>query len=262
VFPFVGTALIALAGIPILYTFPRVDDLSPQTAEDASPLRIRQAIELLRGQLTHPDVRWFVVFAAVFYSLFVVTRIYEQPVLDTVGIPVAGLGVLYAGFKLVSAVIASTAGRVHDLFGTRGVMAGIAPVYAVTYASIAVAPFLIVVTLFLNRGLRTLTNPVINQYLNTHTDDMGRATVLSGASMVLALIGAAPESSPVVPLTCSVRSGFFPGLALDSRFWAGRYGFSRRRFELLLRTRQPTMPMAQPRTEWRKILEPLDVTQL
>ena len=188
-FPFVGTALIALAGIPILYTFPRVDDLSPQTAEDASPLGIRQAIELLRGQLTHPDVRWFVVFAAVFYSLFVVTRIYEQPVLDTVGIPVAGLGVLYAGFKLVSAVIVSTAGRVHDLFGTRGVMAGIAPVYAVTYASIAVAPFLIVVTLFLNRGLRTLTNPVINQYLNTHTDDMGRATVLSGASMVLALIG-------------------------------------------------------------------------
>lgn len=191
-YPFVATALIALVGVPVLYSFPGVDDLAADAATDsgdAPALTVRRAVELLRVQLRQPDVRWFVVFAAVFYSLFVVTRIYEQPALDAVGVPVSGFGVLYAGFKLVSAVAASGVGRIHDRLGTSGVLAGMVPVYAVAYASIAVLPGLVVPVLFLNRALRTVTAPVIDQYLNAHVDDVGRATVLSGASMVLALVG-------------------------------------------------------------------------
>mgnify|MGYP006272823163 FL=1 len=125
----------------------------------------------------------------MFYSLFVVTRIYEQPALDVIGVSVVEFGVLYAGFKLFSAVAASGVGRVHDLLGTEGVLAAMVPIYAVAYASIAVVPALVVPVLFVNRGLHTITSPVTNQYLNAHIDDMGRATVLSGAWMILALVG-------------------------------------------------------------------------
>lgn len=191
-YPFVGTALIALVGVPVLYSFPSVDDLILDTGDDieeTQTLTVRRAVRLLRVQVWKPNIRWFVLFSAVFYSLFVVTRIYEQPALDVIGVSVVEFGVLYAGFKLFSAVAASGVGRVHDLLGTEGVLAAMVPIYAVAYASIAVVPALVVPVLFVNRGLHTITSPVTNQYLNAHIDDMGRATVLSGAWMILALVG-------------------------------------------------------------------------
>jgi hypothetical protein len=62
-------------------------------------------------------------------------------------------------------------------------------VYAVAYGAIALVPVLVIPTLFLNRGIRVLTRPIRNQYLNDRLNDVGRATVLSGASMVLSLFG-------------------------------------------------------------------------
>lgn len=195
--PFVVTALIAAAGIPLLFTFPSIDALTTETdtpegdseSDGGSRLTVQEAINALRVQLNHPRVRWFVLYASLFTALFVVTRIYEQPALDAVGIPVVGFGILYAGFKLVSAGVASIVGRLHDRFGTDGIMLSLIPIYATAYASILIVPILVVPVLFLNRGLRTLTNPVVGQYLNDRFDDTGRATVLSGASMSMALIG-------------------------------------------------------------------------
>ncbi|WP_435197317.1 MFS transporter [Natronomonas sp. EA1] len=192
--PFVATAAIALTGVPLLATFPSIDRLRDSEAVDPverDPLSVRDAIELLRLQAARPALRWFVAYAAVFYSLFVVTRIYEQPALDAVGVPVAGFGVLYAGFKLVSAGGAASVGRLHAALGTRGVLVAMAPVYGLAYASILLTPLAVLPVLFLNRAVRTVTSPVIDQYLNDRLDDIGRATVLSGVSMALALVGAA-----------------------------------------------------------------------
>jgi len=192
-YPFVGTSAIALLGIPLVLSFPSTSDLSTTesdaTVDEGPSLTIAKALEMLHVQVRRPKIRWFVLYAAVFYALFVVTRIYEQPALESVGVPVAGFGVLYAGFKLFSAGIASIVGSIHARIGTKGVMGCLIPAYAVVYASILFAPIAIVPVLFINRGLRTMTSPVTNQYLNRRIGDLGRATVLSGASMVLALVG-------------------------------------------------------------------------
>lgn len=193
-YPFVGTAAIALIGIPLVLSFPSISDLSTTDSDaavdDEEPtLTVTKALEVLHVQVRRPKIRWFVLYAAVFYALFVVTRIYEQPALESVGVPVAGFGVLYAGFKLFSAGVASTVGSIHARIGTKGVMGCLIPAYAVAYAGILVAPIAVVPVLFINRGLRTMTGPVTHQYLNRRIDDLGRATVLSGASMALALVG-------------------------------------------------------------------------
>lgn len=101
-YPFVGTAAIAALGIPLLFTFPTIKRLSANNCKrsvdaDQNVLTVSEAIRILRLQIRRPKVRWLVLYAGLFYSLFVVTRIYEQPALNTVGVPVAGFGVLYAG---------------------------------------------------------------------------------------------------------------------------------------------------------------------
>ncbi|WP_323674948.1 MFS transporter [Halorubellus sp. PRR65] len=184
--PFLANAALALVGLPILYSFPAVE-----TAGDDERFGLRDAVALLRAQAHRPAVRWFVAYAAVFATAFAATRPFEQPMLRAVGVPVAGLGVLYAGFKLVSAGAASLSGTVEDRFGVRGAFAALPAVYGVAFAAIAVVPVAAVPVVFLNRAIRTMTRPLQNQYLNDRLDDVGRATVLSGASMALSLVSGA-----------------------------------------------------------------------
>jgi len=181
--PFLANAALAALGIPLVYTFPRFET----AGDDGDRFTVRDAVDTLRLQTGRPEVRWLVAYAALFGALFSVARTFEQPALDAVGVPVTGLGVLYAGFKLTSAGAAATAGWLEDRLGTRRVFALLAPVYGVAFAAVAVVPALVVPVLFLNRGIKVVTRPIRNQYLNDRLADVGRATVLSGASLALSL---------------------------------------------------------------------------
>ncbi len=183
-YPFFANAALAALGLPILVTFPPVE-----RDGGGEVFTVRDAVRMLRLQVARPEVRWLVAYAALFNALFLVTRVYEQPALDAVGVPVTGFGLLYAGFKLVSAGAAASVGWFEDRLGARGVFALLMPAYGLAYASLALFPVLVVPALFLNRGLRVLTIPVRNQYLNDRLEDVGRATVLSGVAMALALVG-------------------------------------------------------------------------
>jgi MFS family permease len=184
-YPFLANAALAALGLPLLVALPSV---ARERADDA--FAVRDAARTLGLQARRPEVRWFVAYAALFYGLFQLAMVFEQPALRAVGVPVAGLGVLYAGFKLVSAGAASLSGRLRDRFGIRGVFALYAPLVGATFAAVAVVPVLLVPALFLVRGSQAATRPLRNQYLNDRLGDVGRATVLSGASMVLSLVGA------------------------------------------------------------------------
>ena len=185
-YPFLANAALAALGIPILATLPAVGD----GADADEAFTVREAVRTLRLQVRRREVRWFVAYTALFYGLFQLSMTFEQPAMRLVGVPTAGLGVLYAAFKLVSAGAASSAGCLQDKLGARGVFALYAPVIGFAYASVAVVPVLLIPVLFLNRGLNVATGPIRNQYLNDRLTDVGRATVLSGASMVLSLVGA------------------------------------------------------------------------
>jgi hypothetical protein len=159
-------------------------------ARDDDVLTVREATGVLRLQASRPAVRWLVAYAALFAALFSVTRSLEQPALEAVGVPVAGLGVLYAGFKLVSAGAAATTGWFRETLGIRRVFALLAPAYLVAYGALAVVPALVIPVLLFNRSRQTITAPLRNQYLNDRLAGVGRATVLSGAAMALSTASA------------------------------------------------------------------------
>lgn len=186
-FPFLVNAGLATLGLPLLATFPVVAD--SDDPDEAELFTVGDALALLRAQAGRPAVRWFVAYAALFHALFLVTRIYEQPAFDEIGVPVAGFGLVYAGFKLASAAAASTVGQLEERLGVRSVFALLMPLYGLAYAALLVMPALVIPALFLNRGLSTVTAPLRNQYLNDRLENVGRSTVLSGAAMALAFVG-------------------------------------------------------------------------
>jgi MFS family permease len=187
--PFLANAVVAALGLPVLLSAPSVDEYDDETPEEAAndPFSVREAIDVLRLQASRPELRWVVVYLALFFGLYSSVRTFEQPALDTVGVPVAALGLLYAGFKTVSAAAASTSGWLSERLGAGTVFGLLIPVYGVAFLGVAAAPALLIPVLFLNRSIRVVVQPIRDQYLNDRLENTGRATVLSGASMVLSI---------------------------------------------------------------------------
>jgi len=218
-YPFLANAALAAVGLPMLYSFPTVAGTVSDGPDEV--FTVREAVDVLRLQASRPAVRWLVAYAALFAALFTVTRSLEQPALKAVGFPVAGLGVLYAAFKLVSAGAAASAGWFHDTLGTRRVFALLVPAYLLAYGSLAVAPMLVVPVLFFNRSRRLITRPIRNQYLNDRLEDVGRATVLSGAAMALSLASATAKFA-VSPIADSFGPvGLLPPVGVTLALGAG-----------------------------------------
>lgn len=185
--PFLVNGAIAAFGIPVLVTAPAVADVqeNPEAADD--PLSVHDAVRVLRLQAGRPEVRWLVVYVALFFGLYSAIRTFEQPALDAVGVPVTGLGALYAGFKLVSAGAASTTEWLADRLGPAGVFGLLGPAYGLVFLGVFALPAAVVPALFFNRSVRVIIQPIRDQYLNDRLQNVGRATVLSGASMVISV---------------------------------------------------------------------------
>ncbi|WP_128478875.1 MFS transporter [Halorussus pelagicus] len=203
--PFLANALLSALGIPILATLPTVASEREDAEGDDAPgdgdaaavadetFTVGDALRTLRLQARRPEIRWFVAFAALVYTLFELSRTFEQPAMTAAGVSVPALGLLYAGFKLVSAVAAASAGWIEQHLGVRGALGLLVPLLGATYAAIAFAPVLVVPVLFLTRGARSVFRPLRNQYLNDRVENVGRATVLSGATMVFSLVAGATK---------------------------------------------------------------------
>lgn len=205
--PFLANALLSALGIPILATLPTVaserdaeSDGEERRADSADPAAVEEgtftvgdALRTLRIQVRRPEIRWFVAFAALVYTLFELSRTFEQPAMTAAGVSVPALGLLYAGFKLVSAAAAASAGWIDETLGVRGALALLVPLLGASYAAIAFAPVLVVPVVVLTRGGRSVFRPLRNQYLNDRVENVGRATVLSGATMVFSLVAGAAK---------------------------------------------------------------------
>jgi len=191
--PFLANAAVALLGIPVLLTAPDPrSDRAGSAADDevaGEPFTLGKAVQALRLQVRRPSVRWLVLYATLFSVVYQLSYTFEQPAMTAVGVPTTALGVVYAVFKIGTAAGGSVAGWVSDRLGIRGVFAAMIPVWGIAYLGAAFVPVLVVPALITNRSVMAVVTPVRNQYLNDRLDDVGRATVLSGVSMVMMTAG-------------------------------------------------------------------------
>ena len=187
--PFVANAALSAAGLPVLA-------LLPATRSDSgADFSVRKAVRALRAQAGRPAVRWLVAYAALFNMLLSMTRWLEQPALRDAGAPLVWFGALYASFQLVAAVGTSTTGWIQERLGALWFFPLLAPLVGIVYGSLALLPAMVFPVIYLRRILSRVMGPIKNQYLNDRLDGAGRATILSGASMVLTLASGAGSAA-------------------------------------------------------------------
>lgn len=183
--PFLTSAVLHALGVPVLLSLPK----NRQFEEGDTGPTVLETLPVLRDRLLSPPLRSFVAYVAVFFGMVVVANTYVQPIAtEVVGLPVSSMGPLYATFTLVAAGASYYADRVEGWLGTRRTALLVPPVVAVGLVAAALAPILVLPAFFLLRGTRAGLRPVVNQFINDHAGDVGRATLLSAAAMTYALV--------------------------------------------------------------------------
>lgn len=198
-YPIYAAVAMGALGVVFAASLSATGEESASAADHGGPLGPREAVRVVREFLWSPQVRAFLVVVAATFAAARSVRAFVQPVavdgLDGLlaGASVAGhavpetavLGVAYAGFGAVASVASERASNVEAALGTGPTVLAATVVSGSVMLLPLLHPVLVLPAMFCHRGAASVLVPVKNAYLNDHIDGVGRATVLSGASLVV-----------------------------------------------------------------------------
>ena len=203
--PFVATAAVVAIGATVTLTMPKnrayreecrgAPADTPADCPDADAFGPRDAIPVIRETLAAPPLRSFVVAVGAFYAIAWSAGMYTQPIAEDVafglGMDESGmtamLGWLYAGFSGVSAVVTFYADRLEEAIGAQVWVRVTPALLGLAFLVASLVPVLAIPAFFLMRALLNATDVLKDRYVNDRTESLGRATVLSAASMLFGL---------------------------------------------------------------------------
>ena len=192
--PFVASTVMGTSGAAIVTTFPATGS----AGDDEGALGVREAATVVREYLLRRELRAFVLLAALAAAVGQSARSYVQPItVDSLSPIVAGttiagypltetavLGVVYASFTAVGAILSDRAAGIEARTGTRGAVFGSLVFDGVAMVAVLAEPLLVVPMMFVHRGVISVLVPIKRNYLNEQIASVGRATVLSAVSMI------------------------------------------------------------------------------
>ena len=183
--PFIAAGLITGSGALVLLSMPQTEQYADGDGGEA--FSARDAWHTVTEKFFAPELRVFIVYTALLLSIPELADLYIQPIVVDAGVPEAWLGYLYAAFMLLTALASYNIDRVRDAVGIGGWFA-VAPILmAAVLAGMLVEPWLAIPGFVGMRIVKSLSYAFRGQYLNDHLPSLGRATVLSTASMVYGL---------------------------------------------------------------------------
>lgn len=214
--PFVAAGGVLVVGAIVAATLPPNERYGDAEARaTAGRPTARATLELFRNELNRPRLRSSIFVVAVLFGVVGAGNQYVQPVAvvvfeewtlpaavlvagpETASIravpsslfrsPAVGLGALYAGFSVVAAVASYYADAVDRRLGLQAAFALVTAFVVGTMALSALYPPVAFAVFFALQSARRLLEPMVEKYLNDRISDVGRATALSGVSMLFGL---------------------------------------------------------------------------
>jgi MFS family permease len=184
--PFVAAAATTALGVPLWLSLPRN---RAADGRGGSTVSFADAWRTFRTRFARPPLRGFVVATAAVLAVPELADVYVQPItVGDVGLPTTALGPLYAAFSLVSATVAARSERIREALGYRRWFVLVAAGIAVAFVAAAFVPFVAVPAFLLMRAGKSASYALRGQYLNDRLPSVGRATVLSTASLVYGVV--------------------------------------------------------------------------
>lgn len=208
-YPFIASVILNSLSLPVLFTLPagrKRTDGSPGRSDPPDGgeerITIREALSFIRQRFTAPPLRTFVAYTGLFFAVLSAATSYIQPLardlleVSIESITVGGqsltlsvvLGVLYAGFTVISAIASYFASDIKETLGLWRTLI----LVPVVCALLLVLPLFVAASVLLMfvalRGSNALLLPIVNGYLNDHVGSAGRATTLSAFSMCYQLL--------------------------------------------------------------------------
>ncbi|WP_049902658.1 MFS transporter [Halococcus agarilyticus] len=220
--PFIAGALLLALSIPVVLSFPRMG-----TDPDEDDLTVLDALPIVRERLTAPPLRSLVLYVALFFAIISAADEFIQPIATrTLGLPETGLGPLYAGFTVIAAIASYFAGDIEDRLSTRGAVLVVPVATAILFVVPAFVPLAAFPLFFGMKSSQAVLRPIVSGYINDHVETLGRATVLSAASLVYAVVrlplrpvvGWIADLTAPIPTTALLGGGFLASAAVIYRW--------------------------------------------
>ncbi len=145
----------------------------------------------IRFTATHKQVRWLVLYTAI-YSAFSFAMFWlYQPFLIRAGISVIYFGPIFAAINLLVALGAFSSHRIENTIGEKAslIMIPALTIIALVLLSTGHLP-LGFIAIILGQFAWGYSDPVINDYINRHIASRNRATILSINSLSISMAGA------------------------------------------------------------------------
>jgi MFS family permease len=214
-FPFLAAACVTALAALVVATLPE-----PGVTQESDGFSLAEARAALGTVVSNRKIRTFVVLSAVVLAVPETIEIFVQPVMLGMGVRPAMLGPLYAGLMVAAAIGSSQANVIKQWIGTaRWFTIGSVILACVLVLAVAL-PVVAVLAFFLGRGINTTTETLGSTFLNDLVASHGRATALSGVSMVYALVfflaraAGGVTASVTSPLTALAAFGCLAVVAL------------------------------------------------
>jgi len=183
--PFYAQTAVAFIAIPAAITLKE-----PFYRIASSGVRLKDILKIVRIALyDDPKLRLNIFFSSVIGAATLSMAWFVQPVFSSIGIPLAGYGILWTTLNVSAGIFSSLSHKIEQLLGERTTLilisASIPGGFLLTGLIGTKWALLVLLIFYFFRGIAT---PVLKDYVNRLTKSEMRATVLSVRSFVIRIL--------------------------------------------------------------------------
>src|SRR3989344_1007370 len=148
--------------------------------------RVREILKIVKYSLhEHKEIKWLIIYSGLINASTLTMVWFIQPLLQSVQLPLAWFGVVWAGLQLSVVVFSLTAHRYEAFFGRRRSLVPLIFIAVAGYVLLRLFQSLwSIIFIFFFYFIRGISGPILKDYVNRLISSDFRATILSVKALV------------------------------------------------------------------------------